>query len=176
LDTVAALLGSTFASLGRRPELRRALVDDPSLIDASLDEFIRHGTPTQGLMRTCTADTVLGGRNIRRGDRVMFCYGGADRDPRVFADPDEIQLGREVSRSVAFGSGIHKCLGIHFARMEFETVLRTALQRMPDFEVDLDRIDAYDNVGIVAGWTSIPATFTPGRRIGVDAGVPGWKY
>jgi cytochrome P450 len=176
LDTVAALLGSTFASLAKRPDLRQALAADPGLIDSSLDEFIRHGTPTQGLMRTCTKDTMLGGRNIRRGDRVMFCYGGADRDPREFEHPDDIRLGREVGRSVAFGSGIHKCLGIHFARLEFATVMRTALRRMPDFEVDLDHIEAYENVGIVAGWTSIPATFTPGERLDVDAGVPGWKY
>jgi hypothetical protein len=54
--------------------------------------------------------------------------------------------------------------------------MRTALRRMPDFDVDLDHIEAYENVGIVAGWTSIPARFTPGQRVGVDAGVPGWKY
>jgi cytochrome P450 len=175
LDTTSALVSSTFLRLVERPSTRRALTEDPGLLDKAIDELIRHGTPTQGLLRTATKDTVLGGRQIRRGERVMFCYGAADRDPREFPDPDEIVIDRPTKRSVAFGSGIHKCLGMHFARLEFQIVVRTVLDRIPDFQVERSGVEAYDHVGIVAGWASIPVTFTPGGRVGADPGLPDWQ-
>jgi cytochrome P450 len=174
LDTTAALLGNTFVMLGDRPRVRQQLLDHPELMPAAIEEFLRYGTPTTGLCRTVTRDVELGGHQLRRGDRVMIAYAAAGRDPREFVDPDNVVLDRPANRHVAFGSGIHKCLGTHFARLEFESVLTTVLRRMPDFAINRDEVDAYDCVGVVAGWTSIPATFTPGPRIGADAGVPGW--
>ena len=176
LDTTAALIGSTFVALAERPHARQALVGQPDLYGTAIEEFVRYGTPTQGLLRTSTRDVSLGGRQIRRGERVMLCYGAADRDPREFADPDEIVVDRPPGRSVAFGSGIHKCLGIHFARLEFEIVLRAVLARMPDLRVDRDGVVGNSCVGIVAGWVAIPATFTPGPRLGADPGVPNWSF
>jgi cytochrome P450 len=175
LDTTAALLGNTFVMLGNRPEVHQQLLERPELLPAALEEFLRFGTPTTGLSRTVTRDVELGGRRLRRGDRVMIAYAAAGRDPREFDDPDNVLLDRPTNRHVAFGSGIHKCLGAHFARMEFESVLTTVLRRMPDFRIQLDAIDGYDCVGVVAGWTSIPATFTPGLKVGADAGVVGWS-
>jgi cytochrome P450 len=64
---------------------------------------------------------------------------------------------------------------MHFARLEFQIVVRTVLDRIPDFQVERSGVEAYDHVGIVAGWASIPVTFTPGRRVGVDPGLPDWE-
>ncbi|NUP31517.1 MAG: cytochrome P450 [Streptomycetaceae bacterium] len=163
LDTTAALVGSAVVMLAGLPALRHDLARNPELLDEALEEFTRLGTPTQGLLRTVTRDVEVGGRLLRRGERVMLCFGAADRDPRVFADPDAFAFGRPARRSVAFGAGIHKCLGIHFARMEFEIVMRTVLDRIPDFAIAPESVRPYDSVGIVAGWSSIPAAFTPGR-------------
>ncbi|MGR6999151.1 cytochrome P450 [Yinghuangia aomiensis] len=111
LDTTAALVGSAVVVLANLPALRGDLARNPELLDEALEEFTRLGTPTQGLLRTVTRDVEVGGCLLRRGERVMLCFGAADRDPRVFADPDAFAFGRPARRSVAFGAGIHKSPG-----------------------------------------------------------------
>ena len=101
----------------------------------------------------------------------QFFRDPANRDPREFAEPDEFRLGRRSGRHVAFGSGLHRCLGAHYAQLEFEIILTTVLRRMPDFRIDAERAYKYDNIGLVDGWVTLPATFTPGPKVG--AVVPG---
>lgn len=176
IDTTAALLGTAFVMLTQRPELRHQLMAHPEIIGDSFNEFLRFATPTAGLLRTATQDTVLGGQRIKRGERVMLCFAAANRDPREFPDPETVILNRKPNRHVGFGTGIHRCIGANFAQLEFEVILDTVLRRMPDFQVDVERAEIYENVGVVAGWKSVPATFTPGVRVGVDPGVPGWRF
>jgi len=83
-------------------------------------------------------------------------------------------LDRKPNLHVAFGSGTHRCLGQFYAKLEFDIIFSTVLRRAPDFQVDLDAVRSFDNVGIVTGFTSVPATFTPGPRLGVDPKVPGF--
>lgn len=174
LDTTSAMLGTTFIMVSQNPDLRRRLIERPEEIGPSFDEFLRLATPTAGLCRTALQDTELGGQQIRRGDRVMLCFAAASRDPREFEQPDEIVLDRKRNRHVGFGSGIHRCLGAHYAALEFDVILSTILRRMPDFVADVSRAQRYDNIGIVDGWVSIPAIFSPGTRLGVDPNIPGW--
>lgn len=176
IDTTSALIGTTFANLERLPTLRRRLQDDPALTRAAFDEFLRIGAPTQGLCRTVTRDTELGGQQLRRGDVVMLCWPAANRDPREYPNPLEIDLDRRPRMQVGFGFGNHRCLGQNYARVEFEIIFNTVLRRMPDIRVDLGTARQYDNCGIVVGWETLPATFTPGQKTGADAGVVGWEY
>jgi cytochrome P450 len=173
IDTTAAVLGTSLAMISRDPELRRRLQAEPDLIRPAFHEFLRLATPTSGLSRTAMRDTVLGGQQIRKGDRVMLCFAAASRDPREFPEPDTFRFDRRANRHTGFGSGIHRCLGAHYAELEFEIVLSSILRRMPDFVVDEAGMRKYDNIGIVDGWIAIPATFTPGQRLRADSILPG---
>lgn len=174
IDTTGSVLASTFVTLTERPDLRRRLIDDPDLTVTAFEEFVRLNAPTQGLCRTVTRDTRLGGQTLRRGDRAMLCFAAACRDPNAFDNPGEIDLDRKPNLHPAFGAGNHRCLGSQFARLEFEITLNTVLRRIPDFEVRLEEVRSFDNIGVVSGYQQVPATFTPGDRIGVDPGIPGW--
>ncbi len=174
IDTTSAVLGTALIVLTQRPDLRQRLKDDPSLTAQAFEEFMRYSAPTQGLCRTVTRDTELGGQKLRRGDRIMLCFAAACRDERQFPSPEVIDLDRRPNLHAAFGAGVHRCIGSMFARLEFETLINTILRRMPDYQVDLDAVRSFENVGVVAGYTTIPATFTPGPRLGVDPGIEGW--
>jgi cytochrome P450 len=174
IDTTGSLLASTFAFLTERLDIRERLIENPKLTVAAFEEFTRFFAPTQALCRTVTRDTVLGGQSLRRGDRVMLCYAAACRDPREFANADEFVLDRKPNLHLAFGGGNHRCLGSLFARLEFEIVTNTVLRRMRDFRVDLDAVRSFDHVGVVTGFKRVPATFTPGSRLGIDPHIPGW--
>ncbi len=174
IDTTASVLCNALQILTKRPDLRKTLMEDPSLTVTAFEEFLRISAPTQGLCRTVTRDVELGGQNLRRGDRVMLCFAAACRDPREFDKAEEVVLERKPNLHVALGSGTHRCLGQFYARLEFETILNTVLRRMPDFQVDLDAVKSFENVGVVTGFTSVPATFTPGAKLGVDPKVPGF--
>lgn len=170
-DTTASVVGTSLMMISADAEMRRSLIEQPGTISDAFEEFLRLSAPTSGLTRTVMRDTVLGGRAMRRGDRAMLCFAAANRDPREFAEPDEFRLGRRSGRHVAFGSGLHRCLGAHYAQLEFEIILTTVLRRMPDFRIDAERAYKYDNIGLVDGWVTLPATFTPGPKVG--AVVPG---
>lgn len=176
IDTTASTICSSLAIISADAELRKRLIAKPELIGESFDEFLRVSTPTAGLCRTATQDCELGGQQIRKGDRVMLCYGAASRDPSEFPDPDRFILGRKASRHVGFGSGNHRCIGAHFAKQEFTAVVTSVLNRIPDFQVDVAGGSRYRNIGIVDGWRQLPATFTPAARLGIDPQVPNWQF
>ena len=137
-------------------------------------EFLRFVAPTQGLCRTVTSDIELGGQKLRRGDRVMIGYAASCRDPAAFDRPDEVVLERKPNLHLAFGAGAHRCLGSMLAQLEFEVMINTIMRRMPDFEVDLDKAREFENGGVVCGYQSVPARFTPGKPLGIDPRVSGW--
>jgi len=175
IDTTALVTGSTMVMLTRYPELRRQLQDDPSMTSRAFAEFLRFVAPTQGLCRTVTQDVELGGQKLRRGDRVMIGYAASCRDPVAFDRADELVLDRKPNLHLAFGAGAHRCLGSVLAQVEFEVMVNTILRRMPDFVVDLDQAKEFENGGVVCGYQTVPARFTPGKPLGVDPRVPGWE-
>lgn len=174
IDTTSATLGTTFMNLMQHPKLLERLKAEPEITRYAFDEFLRIGAPTQGLCRTVVKDTELGGQQLRRGDRIMLMWSAANRDAKEYPCPLEIDLDRRPTLQVGFGFGNHRCLGMHYARLEFEIVFNTVLRRMPDIRIETDKAEQYDNCGVVMGWKSLPATFTPGPRLGVDPEIPGW--
>ena len=175
IDTTAALLASSLMLIADNPALRQALLDDPSKVPDAAEEFLRHAAPTQGLCRTVTRDVEIGGQRLRRGDRVMLCFAAACRDPEAFDRPDQIVLDRASNQHLAFGWGIHRCIGAQFAKLEFDVTLTTFLRRLPDYQMVWDQVVPFENVGVVAGWTQALATFTPGAKVGADPQILGWK-
>jgi cytochrome P450 len=135
LDTVTASLDCFFAYLARHPEQRRRIVDDPAIIPSVVEELLRWETPVMGVARAATADTELGGCPIKAGQMVSVLLGSANTDDDEFGDGDEVRFDREENRHLAFGGGIHRCLGSHLARQELRVALREWHKRIPEYSV-----------------------------------------
>ncbi len=165
-DTTTSLLASAFSYLSEHPDQRAWLQEDLGRLDNACEEFLRYFTPTQALARTVRRPVEIGGAALSPGDRVLLSFASANLDPAEFERPDEVVLDRFPNRHQAFGLGLHRCLGSNFTRMEFRVVMQTVLTRMPDFTVDATRSKRYESIGIVNGFASMPATFTPGPKQG----------
>jgi cytochrome P450 len=135
LDTVTDSLTCFFAFLAQHPEHRRLIVDDPSVIPAAVEELLRWEAPVPGVPRFATRDTELRGCPINTGDAVTISVGAANVDPAEFADPFTVRFDREANPHLAFGGGIHRCLGSHLARRELRVTLREWHRRIPDYEL-----------------------------------------
>ena len=136
LDTVTATLDCMFSFLAQHPDQRQQLVDDASLIPSAIEELLRWETPVMGVARVAVEDTELGGCPIKKGDQVMIMLGSANTDEAEFPDGDVVRFDREVNRHLAFGGGIHRCLGSHLARMELRVALREWHRRIPEYQVE----------------------------------------
>lgn len=134
-ETTANALGTTIRYLAENPEARRQLGADPGLIDVAIEEFLRYSSPVRGLARTATRDVEVGGRAIPAGSQVALMFNSGSHDAGVFPDPEVCDFSRDTSAHLAFGRGIHRCLGEHLARLEMRVVLSEFLRRIPDFEL-----------------------------------------
>jgi cytochrome P450 len=124
---VAAALGSAVRHLAEDAGLQDLLRGEPGLVPAAVEEMLRLHTPNQGFARTATEDVRIRDTVIRAGEQVALVYTSANRDPGVFADPDRFDLGRGTVRHLAFGHGVHKCVGMELARLELRTGITALL-------------------------------------------------
>ncbi len=132
IDTTWSALGSSLWHLANHPEDRKLLVDSPELIPQAVEELLRVYAPVT-IGRIVRQDTVVAGRTLHAGDRVVLPWGAANRDPAVHEHPDEVCIGPERVRHLAFGVGIHRCLGAGLAQMELRVALEEWLARIPEF-------------------------------------------
>ncbi len=171
-DTTTALTAHALEWLSGNPEARARLGRErDTLLDSATEEFLRFYTPAPGDGRTFSADCEIAGVRFREGERLWLSWAMANRDPRVFPDPNTVQLDRKSNRHSSFGLGIHRCIGSNMARMTFKRMLLQVLDRMPDFVTDPAGAVHYQTIGVINGMQHLPATFTPGERagIGLDA-------
>jgi cytochrome P450 len=134
LDTVAAQLTFSFWHLATHVADRRRIVDDPSLVDSAVEEFLRYYsfvTPGRKVVR----DTEIAGCPIKQGQMVYLPLVSANRDPREFERAGEVLIDRAANRHIAFGAGPHRCLGSHLARQELRIALQEWHARIPDYEL-----------------------------------------
>jgi cytochrome P450 family 142 subfamily A polypeptide 1 len=135
-ETTRTVIGTMIRELALQPGQRQLLLDRPELLASSaVEEFIRWVSPILNMRRTATVDHELHGQQIRKGDELLLLYGAANRDPRVFADPDVLDVAREHNPHVAFGFGTHVCLGAHLARLELRVMFEELLRRIPHWEL-----------------------------------------
>lgn len=135
LDTVTDSLTLFFAHLGQHPDHRRQIVADPSIIPRAVEELLRWETPVAGTARAATGESVVAGCPITTGSIVFVSIGAANVDPEVFGDPFDVRFDREENRHLAFGGGVHRCLGSHLARRELRIALREWHRRIPEYEL-----------------------------------------
>ncbi|WP_433143557.1 cytochrome P450 [Actinomadura nitritigenes] len=134
-DTTSATIAGGLQALIEHPEQRKRLADDPGLMPLAVDEMIRWVTPVKEFMRTATRDYDLRGVTIREGDAVLLSYPSANRDEDVFDDPFSFDVGRDPNKHLAFGFGVHYCLGAALARIEVRAFFEELLPRLRSIEL-----------------------------------------
>jgi cytochrome P450 len=131
-DTTSSAISGGLRALIENPDQLERLRRDPSLMPAAVDEMIRWATPVNSFMRVAAEDTEIRGQRIAAGDAVLLMYPSANRDEDVFADPYRFDVGRSPNRHLAFGQGIHYCLGTHLAKLETEIFYAELVPRLRD--------------------------------------------
>jgi len=168
LDTTTSLTSLAFVHLDEHPALRQRLIQEPGLLPAACEEYLRWTCVNETLTRTCTRDTELAGQPIKRGDFVMVSWLGANFDPQVFDRPYEVDIDRSPNAHLSFGVGAHRCIGLHVARSLFQIMVTEVLKRIPDYRVDRAATRFYGGNPELYGVVSMPVTFTPSEPVGAD--------
>jgi cytochrome P450 len=160
-ETTRNLISGGMLKLIENPAERARLIADRSLLPTAVEEMLRMVSPVMHFRRTTTQDIEVGGRTFREGDKVIFWYVSANRDERVFADPDRFDVGRTPNDHLAFGIGQHFCLGANLARLEIHIMFEELLARLPDIELvgPVRRLRS----NFINGIKSMPVRFTPQR-------------
>ena len=156
-ETTTNLIGNGMLALLRHPDQLAALREDRALIPSAVEELLRFDSPVQVDVRSVLEDCDVNGFGVRRGDNVVCLLGAANRDPDRFEAPDRLDVGRREQTHLAFGRGIHHCLGAPLARLEGRMVLETLLERFVSMSL-LDERPAFRNSVVLRGLDSLPVT------------------
>lgn len=156
-ENPAAMIANSLLYLSEDTVLRDRLVADPALIPPACEELLRQTSSAVSLARNVLSDVEVGGVTMRAGDRVLVWLPGANRDPRVFERPEQVDIDRPACPHIAFGDGPHVCVGAALFRVWFHILLREVLAKMPRLTVDLDRAERFDDAATMWGWRSMPA-------------------
>jgi cytochrome P450 len=166
-ETTVNLIGNGIALLLRHPDQLALLRNDPGLWPGAIEEILRLDSPVQMTARTADCDVEIAGYRIARGEMVAVLLGGANRDPRVFADADRLDVTRVNAREhLAFASGIHACLGAALARVEGVTAMRALFEAFP--ELRLTEVPRRRGLVNLRGFDSLPAQLSTERSAVAD--------
>jgi len=157
-ETTVNLIGNGMLALLRHPDQLRQLRERPDLIGSAVEELLRYDGPVQRTARTPSEDVTIGNRTIPGGAIVMPFIGAADRDPAQFRDPDRLDITRTENRHIAFGLGIHFCLGAPLARIEGQIAISTLVKRMPKLALAVERPEHRQSLTL-RGLTALPVSF-----------------
>jgi len=161
-ETTRNAIAGGLRAFSQFPAERNKLLTDPSRMDSAVEEILRWTSPVLNFTRTVTSTVTLDGTELHEGDRVLLLYAAANRDPRVFDDPESFRIDRDPNPHVAFGFGPHFCMGANLARMEIKVVFEELFRRLPDIEVlNPDELPDRSPSAFVAALKHMPARFTP---------------
>ena len=160
-ETTVNLIGNGTLALFDHPDQRARLQEDPSLLKSAVEEMLRYYGPVEmSLTRWVRQDTELGGQQLRRGEQILALLASANHDDAQFPNPDQFDIARDPNRHVAFGTGIHACLGATLARLEGQIAFATLLSRMPDLALAIPRHEVQWRDGtFLRGLTRLPVAF-----------------
>ena len=157
-ETVTKLLGNAVVLLARHPTLRAEIARDPARIPDAVEEILRYWPPAQYTMRTLMREVTVHGQTMPRDARVLLLIGSACRDEREHPDPDRFDIGRKTPTQIAFGYGLHHCLGASLARLESRVSLEELHRRVPEYDIDESRLERV-HMSNVHGFASVPMRF-----------------
>jgi cholest-4-en-3-one 26-monooxygenase len=161
-ETTRTVIGTMVLELTRHPDQHARLLADPALLgQTGVEEFIRWVTPILNMRRTATEDHDLQGQAIAAGDELLLMYSSANRDERVFDDPDRLDVTRAHNHHVAFGFGTHFCLGASLARLEIRVMFEELVRRLPDLHVVADAELTKVPSAFACAYQAVPAEFSP---------------
>lgn len=158
-ETTVNLIGNGMLALLQNPGEMEKLRRNPNLIDGAVEELLRYDSSVQMAFREALEDVEIGGHLIRKGETVTVVLGSANRDPERFPDPDRLDVARSRSPHLAFGMGIHFCLGAPLARLEGRIAFDTLLRRMPNLTLDPEPLVWRDGI-VFHGVEALPVTFS----------------
>jgi len=158
-DTTSASTAGGLLALMQNPEQMKKLTNDISLLPQAIEEMFRWETPVKHFLRTATEDYTLRGKSIKEGDRLMMMYASGNRDEDVFDNPFEFQIDRRPNKQIAFGFGVHRCLGHLLAKMEMNAFYKALLEKTTDIQLNGD--PAWVHATFVSGLKRLPVRFTP---------------
>ncbi|MFF4317813.1 cytochrome P450 [Streptomyces sp. NPDC001568] len=162
--TTVNLIGGGISTLLAHPDQFELLRSDPSLLPGAIEEFLRYDGPVSpGIARFAREDVEIAGVTVPRGATVLIGSALADRDPARFPDPERLDITRQDNAHLAFGHGIHYCLGAPLARLEGQIAIGTVLRRLPDLALAVPADEIPWRPGGLRGPQSLPVTFTPGE-------------
>jgi cytochrome P450 len=156
-ETTTNLIASGLLALLQHVDELEKLKANPDLIGPAVEEFLRYEGPFQRNRRIATRDISLDGQEIKKGDLVVQFLGAANRDPAQFSDPDRLDIERSPNKHVAFGYGVHFCLGAALARLEAPVAINTVLRRMPNLQLAADTFEWQNTV--FRGLKALPVKF-----------------
>jgi cytochrome P450 family 142 subfamily A polypeptide 1 len=142
------------------PDQRDLLAQQPELIETGVEELLRWVSPIKNMSRTVTTPVELHGEYLREGDQVMLFYPSANRDSRVFENPDQLDVRRSPNPHLAFGFGPHFCLGASLARLELKVMFEELLRRLPDIQLASTEPLEFRASNFISGPESMPVRFT----------------
>ena len=154
-ETTTRLIGWAGSVLAEHPDQRKELAEDRSLVPNAVEELLRYESPSPVQARYVTKDVEHHGQTMPAGSVVLLLTAAANRDEREFPDPDRFDIRRKISHHLAFGYGVHFCLGASLARLEGRLALDELLQRFPTWDVDVDNA-VQARTSTVRGWESLP--------------------
>jgi len=157
-ETTTNLLGNGVLALLRNPGELALLQQDPSLVRGAVEELLRYDSPLQFAARVAKQDVELDGRTLQAGQRAMLILGSANHDPAQFPDPDRLDVRRQENRHLAFGFGMHFCVGAGLARAEAQIALDTIVRRLPGLRLSADPPVRRPSIAL-RGLSSLPVEF-----------------
>jgi cytochrome P450 len=158
IDTTWSSIGSSIWHLAQYPSDLQRMVNEPELLPTAIEELLRVYAPVT-MARIVSQDAEIGGCPVKAGDSVLLPFPAANRDPEVFPDADKVVIDREENRHVAFGLGIHRCLGSNLARLELRVAVEVFIQRFPKFELPNPSAVTW-SLGQVRGPRKLPVRIT----------------
>jgi cytochrome P450 len=155
IDTTWSGIGSCLWHLSKTPDDRKRLVQEPTLMPAAIEEFLRAYSPVT-MAREVAKEAQINGCTFKAGEMVLLSFPAANRDPEMFPDADKVVIDRKENRHAAFGLGIHRCVGSNLARMEMTVAVEEFLKRIPEFSLTGE---VTWSEGSVRGPRKLPLTF-----------------
>jgi cytochrome P450 len=159
-DTTSLTIAAGVWWFAQHPEDAQRLRDDPSLMNTASEEIVRFASASTYLRRTVTQETTVGGTQLAPGDKVLLCFGAANRDPAAFKDPDRLILDRTPIQHLGFGLGVHRCIGSHLAKLQLREAFTQLLSRYPHMRLDPDG-DFRTSSGLGQGFIQLPVILGP---------------
>ncbi len=157
-ETTTNLIGNGVLALLRNPGEAERLRQQPELIASAVEELLRYDSPVQKMGRVALADVPVNGQEIKQGQLVCFSFGAANRDPEQFALPQQLDLARQPNRHLAFGHGLHYCVGAALARLEGQIAIKTIFRALPGLHLNSDNLEWNRNFTL-RGLKALPVAF-----------------